>query len=138
MIKLSLNFQRNDTCNAMLNPDFLKNGPGPRLNFLEGPDAKQIAETLVAFANTEGGTLVVGLKDSGETSQKVENEALAKALKEADALCSPSIVTGNWEPVEMETGSTVFALRVPRSIELHALSDGRVLIRAETLNRPLG
>ncbi|MCC6804571.1 MAG: putative DNA binding domain-containing protein [Anaerolineae bacterium] len=122
----------------MLNPDFLKNGPGPRLNFLEIPDARQIAETLVAFANTEGGTLVVGLKDSGEASQKVENETLASALKEADSLCSPSIVTGNWEPVEMETGSTVFALRVPRSIELHALSDGRVLIRNDRLNRPLG
>ena len=122
----------------MLNPDFLKNGPGPRLNFLEKPEASQIAEALVAFANSEGGTLVVGLKESGEAAAKVENEALAKALKEADALCSPSIVTGNWEPVEMETGSTVYALRVPRSIELHALSDGRVLIRTETNNRPLG
>ena len=79
----------------MLNPDFLKNGPGPRLAFIEIPDAKLIAETLVAFANTEGGTLVVGLKHNGDAGVKIESEALPKALKEADSLCSPSIVTGN-------------------------------------------
>ncbi|MDQ7037093.1 MAG: ATP-binding protein, partial [Anaerolineae bacterium] len=33
---------------------------------------------------------------------------------------------------------TVYAMRVPRSIELHALSDGRVLIRSGDKNRPLG
>src|SRR5690606_23650213 len=33
---------------------------------------------------------------------------------------------------------TVYAVRVPRSIELHALSDGRVLIRSGDRNRPLG
>lgn len=121
----------------MLNPDFLKNGPGPRLAFLEKPEARPIAEALVAFANTEGGTLVVGLKETGEPQGKLEPDALGKALKEADALTSPSIVTGNWEPVETDKG-TVYALRVPRSIELHALTDGRVLIRAEKINRPLG
>ncbi len=126
-----------DKKQGMLNPDFLKNGPGPRLEFLEKSDAKHIAETLVAFANTEGGTLVVGLKENGDLVGKVEQELLSKSLREADALLSPSVVTGSWEPVETEKG-TVFALRVPRSIELHALSDGRVLIRAENANRPLG
>lgn len=91
----------------------------------------------MAFANTEGGTLVVGLKENGEPNGKHDVEVLAKALKEADALTSPAVVTGNWEPVEMET-ATVFALRVPRSIELHAMDDGRVLIRTDKANRPLG
>ncbi|MDL1900482.1 hypothetical protein FBR02_06900 [Anaerolineae bacterium CFX9] len=122
---------------AMLNPEFLKNGPGPRMAFIEKIDSKSIAETMVAFANTDGGTLVVGLKDNGDIGTKVESEPLGKALKEADALTSPSIVTGSWEPVETESG-TVYALRVPRSIELHALSDGRVLIRSDKANRPLG
>jgi ATP-dependent DNA helicase RecG len=121
----------------MLNPEFLKNGPGPRLAFLEKADPKMIAETLVAFANTEGGTLVVGINKDGTFAHKLEADALTKALKEADALTNPVIVTGNWEPVEMETG-TVYALRVPRSIELHALTDGRVLIRSDEVNRPLG
>src|SRR5690606_41945120 len=60
-----------------------------------------------------------------------------KLLKEADGLTNPVVVTGNWEPVESESG-TVFALRVPRSIELHAVNDGRVLIRSDKTNRPLG
>lgn len=121
----------------MLNPDFLKNGQGARLAFLEKADAKNLAELMVAFANTEGGMLVVGLKPDGKISSKIESEALSKALKEADLLCSPSIVTGSWEPVETDDG-TVYALRVPRSIELHALTDGRVLIRNEKEVRPLG
>lgn len=121
----------------MLNPEFLKNGPGPRLSFLEAPDARLIAEALVAFANTEGGTLVVGVRESGEPVGKLDPEVLAAALREADALTSPLVVTGSWEPVELES-VTVYALRVPRSIELHAMTDGRVLIRGDKAQRPLG
>ncbi len=121
----------------MLNPDFIKTGQGPRLAFLDAPDAKRLAETLIAFANTEGGTVVIGLTDNGTPATKVENGSLEKVLHEADTSCNPPVVVGSWEPVETEQG-TVYALRVPRSIELHALDDGRVLVRTGTHNRPLG
>ncbi|NWF68237.1 MAG: putative DNA binding domain-containing protein [Chloroflexi bacterium] len=123
----------------MLNPDLLKTGPGPRLAFLEKAEPATLAETLIGFANTEGGTLIIGLNDEGEPlASEPEVSALNNALKEVEALCNPPVVVGSWERVELDEGGAVYALRVPRSVELHALSDGRVLIRSGVRNRPLG
>jgi ATP-dependent DNA helicase RecG len=123
---------------SMLNPDLIKSGEGPRLAFLEKAEPQYLAETLVAFANTEGGTVVIGVQEDG-TPVKPEPDVkkLDAALKEADASCNPSVVVGTWERIEMDE-ATAYALRVPRSVELHALSDGRVLIRSGVKNRPLG
>ncbi len=122
----------------MPTPDFIQSGPGPRVAFFEKVDVQALAETLVALANTEGGTIALGLKDDGApASKKVDREAIEAALKEADAICNPPVVVGNLEQSETEKG-TVYNLRVPRSIELHALTDGRVLIRSGAKNRPLG
>ena len=122
----------------MSNTELIKSGPGPRTAFLEKADAKLMAETMVAFANTEGGTLVIGLDDDGKATAKGQTDALEKALKEADGSCNPPVVVGNWEQVELEDSGSVYTIRVPRSIELHALTDGRVLIRSGAKNRPLG
>ncbi len=115
----------------MANTELIKSEPGPRIAFLDKADPAAIAEIMVAFANTEGGTIIVGAK------AKIDSAALAKTLKEADDFYNPTVVVGNWEEIETDDG-IAYTLRVPRSIELHAMADGRVLIRSGQDNRPLG
>lgn len=165
----------------MPNTEILKSGEGPRLAFMKTADANKIAETLVAFANTEGGMIIVGLQPNGKpSSAKIDGKDIDKALKEADDLYNPPVVIEKWEELPLDsmdeaketddnpdnptdssldesdttskkdddksTSTTpvvnkpaiAYAIRVPRSIELHALSDGRVLIRSGKANRPLG
>ncbi len=121
----------------MPNPDFIQLGQGPRFAFFAEPDATPIAETLVAFANTEGGTLAIGLDEDGNPVDKVDRDKIEETLAEVDGICNPPVVVGNLEQVETDSG-VIYTLRVPRSIELHALTDGRVLIRSGDSNRPLG
>ncbi|MBN2471761.1 MAG: putative DNA binding domain-containing protein [Anaerolineae bacterium] len=121
----------------MLDPNALQNGPSSRLEFIAEPTTDALAEVLVAFANTDGGTIVVGLDSSGEYVGRTYSEDLEGILREAEKMCRPPVVIGHWEQFETEEGSVV-AIRVPRSLELHALEDGRVVVRSGTENRPLG
>jgi len=113
----------------------LRRTPGLQLAYLPTPDADRLAETLVAFANTDGGTVVIGMTSAGD-AEEVQAEEVEGALRRALSLCRPPVVT-QWEQMEAP-GGTVVAIRVARSSELHALADGRVLIRSGAENRPLG
>ena len=138
----------------MLNAELIKAGEGPRLAFIQTADAEKIAETLVAFANTEGGTIVVGLRADGRpAAARTAGDDIDRVLKSADSLYNPPVIIEKWEEIPLESAELagtgngrqraagsfpVYAIRVPRSTELHALADGRVLIRSGRLNRPLG
>ena len=147
----------------MTDSEFIRGGEGPRLAFVDSANTVQIAENMVAFANTEGGVIVVGLQSDGDPGGAApEFSEIDRALKLADELYNPPVVTENLEQVQFQTidngldppsnpeaseriqpskasnNVPAYAIRVPRSTELHALSDGRVLIRSGKVNRPLG
>jgi ATP-dependent DNA helicase RecG len=119
----------------MITTTILKAGPGQLVEYLPDLDVDALAETLVAFANGDGGTIVVGLDEHGKPTGRVYPEDVESALRQAESLCRPPIHTG-WEQIDL-AGSSLIAVSVSRSAELHSVSDGRVVIRMGMENRPL-
>jgi ATP-dependent DNA helicase RecG len=119
----------------MITTTILKAGPGQLVEYLPDLDVDALAETLVAFANGDGGTIVVGLDEHGKPTGRVYPEDVESALRRAEAMCRPAIHTG-WEQIDL-SGSSLIAVSVARSTELHSVSDGRVVIRMGAENRPL-
>lgn len=114
----------------------LKNKPDQHLAYLPAAQAALLAECLVAFANGDGGLVVLGVSEAGKpTGETIWEEEAEGILREAESYCLPPIRT-QWQPVEAENGRFV-GIQVPRSSELHSLSDGRFLIRSGPHNRPL-
>lgn len=115
--------------------DLLKRGSGQLVAIMPDPDVDLLAETMVAFANADGGTIVLGIDETGRSTGEIYPEEVEALLRGALRWCLPPL-----EPeyqYEEIAGGLVFYIRVPRSTELHSLSDGRVLIRRKGENRPL-
>ena len=112
---------------------------GPRTVCIEKLAPRHIAETLVAFANTEGGSLLFGARTDGKPAESpITQEALETALGEAQGLCDPPVLTGERTLVALAEARTAWRIEVPRSMDMQSLEDGRVLVRSGDSNRPLG
>jgi len=98
-------------------------------------EVQPLAETLVAFANSDGGTILIGVDETGQATGQVYEDEVEVALRAAVQECRPP-VAARWHQAAAEEG-LAFAIVVARSPELHSLADGRVLVRAGTENRPL-
>lgn len=100
------------------------------------PDAgiDALAETLVAFANADGGTIVLGYDEKGKAHAHLTPEDVEGALRQATAGTTPpvraTVETSN-------AGGPSCYIRVMRSGDLHSLADGRVYVRTSGRNRAL-
>ncbi len=115
----------------MLQP-LLEKPRGSQLEFLARVSPEPLLETIVAFANSEGGQIVLGVDEHGQVHGGVSAEQVEALLHQIEGQVRPPV------RVEMSTyelpPGTVVVLRVPRTGELHSLSDGRVLARRGSHN----
>jgi len=98
-------------------------------------DPDEIAATITAFANTDGGTLVIGIDGEGNVEGLLMDEDVDGALQAALRMCRPPVHT-EWLPDQIN-GVPIIQLRVPKSDEAHALWDGRIMVRKGGGNAPL-
>ncbi len=97
--------------------------------------AADVAETLSAMANADGGELVVGIEDDGEvTGVDQPGDRLAVIKDAARTRCLPP-VDYRCEEVEKD-GLLLLHFSVEWSPVVHDLTDGRTLLRVRDQNMP--
>ncbi len=76
-------------------------------------DSKKIARSLAAFANTDGGRLLVGVKDNGRIVGIASDEEYYMVEAAANLYCKPAVkfTTRLWD----DDGKTVLEVLVPKS-----------------------
>lgn len=111
-----------------------RTGPGTRRRDVRDV-ARDIAETLSAMANADGGTLVVGIEDDGTPTGVDYPEDRLRILREAPRnLIHPPLRARIETPILDQTRLLVF--EVDWSPEVHRLTDGRYLLRVGDRNLP--
>jgi len=134
--------------------DRIKAGEGQQLDFKQHiTSAAKIARTLVAFANSDGGVLLVGVDDQGQISGVDQAQERHVLLQAAKKFCDPALYlhfqerhaqrkvvlevvvakstkqhraldeAGRWLPWVRVEDQTVLAPGAARELEIEALSD---------------
>jgi|Deesub1362A_J573_1020465.scaffolds.fasta_scaffold00395_26 ATP-dependent DNA helicase RecG len=97
--------------------------------------ARNVAETLSAFANADGGTLLLGVEDNGAVSGVDFPEDKLKVIQNAPKnLIKPSL-RAEINKVDFE-GKRLFIFTVNWMPDVYQLTDGRYLLRIGDSNVP--
>lgn len=92
----------------------ISEGEHQQLDFKFGiTDSKKIARSLSAFANTDGGRLLLGVKDNGAIAGVRSDEEYYMIEAAAQLYCKPEVYfeMKEWE----ESGRTVMEIIIPKS-----------------------
>lgn len=104
--------------------NLIKQGEHHQLDFkFEITDSKKIARSLVAFSNTNGGKLLIGVKDNGAIAGVRSDEEYHMVEAAAQMYCKPQI---KFESKEWTVdGKTVLEIIIPKKniIPYYALSN---------------
>jgi predicted HTH transcriptional regulator len=94
--------------------ELITEGEHQQLDFkFEISDCRKIAKTLVAFANTDGGKLLVGVKDNGKIAGVRSEEEYYMVDAAAGLYCKPKI---NFEIQKWTVeGKAVLEVTIPKS-----------------------
>lgn len=96
--------------------DLIRAGENESLDFKHSiTDSKKIARSLVAFANTHGGKLLVGVRDNGSISGIKSEEEYYMVEAAAHLYCRPEIKfsTETWTI----KGKTILEITIPKSLQ---------------------
>ena len=99
--------------------------PGPMLEYLVDPDARTLAQLIVAFANSAGGTIIVGLDEHGRLDPSAGDD-LEPVLQRAIGFCEPRFGEGDAPRLFYEeTAQGQFATIVVRPLPYRMSIEGR-------------
>ncbi len=92
----------------------IEEGEGMHLDFkFEVSDAAKIARSLSAFANTEGGRLLIGVKDNGVIKGVQSEEEYYMIARAAEVYCRPKVLFSSKE--WNVHGKKVLEIIIPKS-----------------------
>lgn len=117
----------------------LEGKPGEKKPRLVKKICEDIAEALVAFANTDGGELIIGIEDDGTITGIPHSEENIDLMLEA---CRSHVFRGQELPMvyRLKTtveGQIILFFQVDKgSTEVYQLPDGRVMVRRDKRSIP--